>query len=338
MDGADSTQRDLTPESIVRPLRPPPPSQRALRYRGDDRAVPLSALLEADRTAVRALYAVLTDLAARLPPSSDATDEPQVARAVAQQFDLARAFEVAQAIGLGGEGYGDEVRRTLHDVRGGALTSLLLELQRTRLGRGEPRVRTLRTLTADHLKVMRNALLELDDARRTLDLAPLEHSIERLAETIERVTGDGTRGSVQVDVHRSFIGGITMSCVELGALDRAVLNLLNNAVRHSASDRVKVALVPASAEPGSDLRIFIANALEERHAAALEARFGESLARIFVESYSTTGSGDGLKICVDFVSSAYGLVRGDDAIDEGLVGAVVEGGWFIAWIHWPAVA
>jgi signal transduction histidine kinase len=341
MTGAGATQQPMTLERLVRPLDAPRRSQRALRYRGDDRAVPLSALVETDRAAVKALYALLTDLGSQLNAihaTSGPTDESHAAQGVAKAFDLDRAFQVAHAIGVGGEPYLEEVRHTLHDVRGGALTSLLLEIQRTRVRPGERSLRALRTLTADHLKVMRNALLELDDVKRTADLAPVEHSIERLAETIERVSGEGSRGSVRVDEHRSFLGGITMSCVELGALDRAVLNLLNNAVRHSASDEVKVALVPASSEPGSDLRVFVANAVEEGHAAALHARFGDDLSRIFVESYSTTGSGDGLKICLEFVASAYGLVRGDDAVEERLVGAVLEDGWFIAWLHWPAVA
>jgi signal transduction histidine kinase len=129
-----------------------------------------------------------------------------------------------------------------------------------------------------------------------------------------------------------------MSCVELGALDRAVLNVINNAVRHSAGKEVQVLLAPAGSEPGSDLRVCVANEVEDVDARALRGRFGDELTRIFVEPFTTTGSGDGLKICLDFVASAYGLVRGEDAVRAGLVGVTIESGWFFAWLCWPAIA
>jgi signal transduction histidine kinase len=326
----------MTFERLTRHVRPPPRSQRSLRYRGDDVAVAVSALPARDRDAVRKLYATLMTFDAALPDPASDPDEPNVAAALAKGFALDEVVDLARSIGTGAEHVSEDVRHALHDVRGSALTSLVIEVQRARAKRGQ--VRALRTLTLDHLKVMRNALLELDDAHRTADLEPREHSIDRLAETLARVTGDGARGEVKVAIHRTFQGGITMSCLELGALDRAVLNVLNNAVRHSAADRVELALVASSNAPGSDLCVCIANALDDAHARALRERFGDDTSRLFIEPFSTTGSGDGLKICVELVSSAYGLVRPADALEAGLVGATIDDGWFIAWMHWPAVA
>jgi signal transduction histidine kinase len=323
---------------LVESLPVPPRSQRALRYSGEECAVAMSSLSSSDRVAVSALYDLLTSFAATLRATESETDDVQQAETLARGFDLDGALAVARVIGAGEEPMSDDVRQALHDVRGGALTSLLVEVQRMRLGRGERRVRALRTLTSDHLKIMRHALLELDDVRRADDLAPREHPVERLAETLLRVIGNGPDGAVDVVVECTFIGGVTMSCVELGALDRAVLNLVNNAVRHSAGTRVEVLLAHAGPSSGSDLRVCVANQIRAVDAGALRDRFGDDLLRIFVEPFTTTGSGDGLKICLDLVASAYGLVLGADALRAGLLGATIERGWFVAWLCWPAVA
>jgi len=310
----------------------PPQSARALRYRGDDRAVPLSAMTERDRTGVVSLYAILGELDAALRASE--IDTPEVASAIADGFDVDSALAFARALGTDGN-LAPDVRQTIHDVRGGALTSLLLEIQRARRRKATGGLRALRILTSDHLKVMRNAVLELDDVRRTADLRPTPHAIDRLHDTLLRVTGDGPKGLVEVDVRCSFTGIITMSCVELGALDRASLNLVNNAVRHATSGRVEIALLPAG---NGDLRICVANRIDAAHASVLRERFGDSLDRMFLETFSTSGSGEGTKICLDFVSAAYGIVRREEVVASQVVGAFVEDGWFVAWMHWPAVA
>lgn len=317
---------------IARELPKPTKSIRSLRYRGDDRAVPLSALTENDRSAVRSLYTLLSAFEARARELLEGHVER--AAELAAELDTGSLIAAARALGSGRESSSEEVRRALHDVRGGALTSLLVELRRAE--RGEQNVKALHVLVSDHLKLMRNALLELDDARREADTAPRAHFAERLTESLEHVTGEG--GAVRVAVQREFSGAITMSCVELGALDRASLNLVNNAVRHSASDHVGVLLLPAATEPDPDLRIVVANTVDDAQARVLQERFGVQLSRLFLESFSTTGSGAGMMICVDFVASAYGLARSEQAVRAGLVGARLEGSAFVAWLHWPAVA
>ncbi len=287
---------------------------------------------ESDRASVLALYGMLRELDGNLRTYK--VDTPELASETARAFDVDAALSHARKLGVSA-GLAEDLRQALHDVRGGALSSLLLEIQRARRRNGVGSIRALRILTSDHLKVMRNAVLELDDVRRVADLVPTPHAIERLEETLMQVTGDGSRGAVEVDMHRSFTGVITMSCLELGALDRAALNLVNNAVRHSASGRVELALVAAA---NRDLRVCVANAIDPAHATALRERFGSSLDRIFLDKFSTSGSGEGLKICIDFVAAAYGLVQREDVIASRLVGALVDDGWFVAWMHWPVVA
>jgi signal transduction histidine kinase len=329
---ASTQKNDVSLGRFVKIVAAPPASARALRYRGDDHAVPLSAMNDSDSAGVRGLYAILNQLDATLRASEDGT--PEVASAIADAFDIDTALAFARTLGASA-GLAYDVRQSLHDVRGGALTSLILEIQRARRRKATGGVRALRILTSDHLKVMRNAVLELDDVRRTADLMPTPHAIDRLQDTLMRVTGDGSKGLIEVDVQCSFSGIITMSCVELGALDRAALNLVNNAIRHASSGSVEIALLRAD---NGDLRICVANAIDPAHAAVLQARFGDSLDRMFLETFSTSGSGDGMKICVDFVSAAYGLVPREEVVTSHVVGAFIDDGWFVAWMHWPAVA
>lgn len=304
----------------------PPRSQRASRYLGDDRAVPLSAMSETDRVGARALYAAITALDRRLGEGAGVAD-------ALASFDVDRVLEIARSLGRSDSAPPSDLRRALHDVRGGALASLtLVASQQTRRpdATGE---RSLRILAADHLKVMRNALLELDDEKRAADRVPCVHYVERLVATLERVASD----NAHVRVHCEFSGGITTSCMELGALDRAALNVVNNAVRHATSDTVSAWLAPVEGESSGDLRIVVANAIHAAHADVLSGRFGDDLSRLFTERFTTTGSGDGLGICAELVAAAYGHARIDDAARLGLVGARVVGGEFVAWLHWPIV-
>lgn len=303
------------------PLAEPPPSARSARYRGDDRAVPLEALPTEDAVAIRELYAMLLAFAEAL------AIEPTAAIAA---FPLDRAFETSRMLGRS-NGLSTPVRHALHDVRGGALTSFVVELQRARRRPDAARPRALHILAADRLKMMRNALLGLDDEKRERDLVPCLHAVDRLVESLTRVRTE----DVSVRVECRFHGAITASCLELGALDRAALNLVNNATRHARDEDVHVTLGPTAA---GDLRIVVANAVAPAQTELLAARYGEELGELFLEPFSTTGSGDGLKICVDFVAAAYGLAAPREAVSLSLVGARLVEGSFVAWLHWPSIA
>jgi signal transduction histidine kinase len=314
-------------KNLVKGLPSPPRSQRTSRFQGEDRAVALSELPEADRDRVRAVYAALSELDRRMRAGVDV-------REALVAFDVERVLQLARSLGHAEREPSEPVRHALHDVRGGALSSLTLMASRQLSRPDSNGARALRILAADHLKVMRNALLELDDERRAADRAHRVHLVDRLAATLERVASD----RAQVHVECSFRGGVTTSCMELGALDRAALNVANNAVRHAASDTVDVWLAPIDGQTPSDLRIVVANMVEQAQARTLDSHFGGDLSRLFLEHFSTTGSGDGLNICAEFVSAAYGLPRLDDSTRLGLVGARIAGDRFVAWLHWPAVA
>ena len=136
-----------------------------------------------------------------------------------------------------------------------------------------------------------------------------------------------------------FKGNIATSCLEFSALDRTLYNLMNNALRESASDDEAVQLFMVTErdtlEP-EDVRFWIRNPLHPQQHKHLTSRFGEDLSDLFLSPFSTTGSGMGMKIVCDFVGKAYG-VSAKRAIQMGLVGIALEASHFNVWFHWPTV-
>ena len=106
--------------------------------------------------------------------------------------------------------------KTVHDLRGGAMSALLGQLQLAELQTpDEPALRQLFFLTRDHLKIMRNALLGLDDPKREADLQTRMHSIDLIAEKVAarpgagRGTANAARSGVRFPrQHRGVLRGV----------------------------------------------------------------------------------------------------------------------------------
>ena len=56
---------------------------------------------------------------------------------------------------------------------------------------------------------------------------------------------------------------------------------------------------------------------------------------LFRSGVSTTGSGLGMTVALDFVRNAYGLGSTSEAFDGGYLGARLVEREFQAWFHWP---
>jgi signal transduction histidine kinase len=194
----------------------------------------------------------------------------------------------------------------------------------------------------DHRKIMRGALLELDDPRRERDRSLKRHDVQLLVEKWSGarvpVEGDGGVREVGVRLDQRFDGSVCESCIEFTALDRVLYNLINNALRHARGGGVHVVLSAVPEGEPTDLHVAVANRVAPADAAALRGRFGDDLGGLFAGGYSTTGSGLGMRICADMVGNAYGLDEPEDCVDGGYLGAVLEGDVFGAWFHWPLVA
>lgn len=302
-----------------------PRSCRLDRYSGRDTGLPLESLRSEDSGAVVALYAKVESLAVQL-----AAGEPL--HEALSRFDAIGVTDLARRLGNGG--YEDErPRHALHDVRSGAVLALTFLATREARSPGSVRGETLRFLAADHAKVMRHLLLGLDDHRRAQDLVPKAHPLERLVQTFRGLSSEGAHFAV----HVAHEGDVTSSCMEMGSLERVALNVANNALRHASASPAHAWFLPGQEDVFPDLRCVVTNALGNETVEKLRARFGDNLARLFHERFSTTGSGDGLHIVGDVVASAYGLAGAENAARERLVGARIVEGQFVAWFHWPAV-
>ena len=244
----------------------------------------------------------------------------------------------------------EELAKAMHDVRGGALSALLGRLQLLgRLTHDEEQLKTLFVLTRDHLKIMRNALVGLDEPRREADRKPRAHAMRLMMEKWhDSVVGPKWQERpVRMNVDCRYAGALTECCLESAAIDRIFYNLANNACRHAATGRIDMAIFPIPEPPGDCLRFVLSNEVNDADAASLRALewtdgadsvdrgSGLSLLALFEPEVSSTGSGFGLTVVADFVASAFGLRHRAEALRERYVGAVLEGRTFRVWFHWP---
>lgn len=262
---------------------------------------------------------------------------------------VARVEALATRLPSAGDGASlDDVRlleagKALHDVRGGAFTSLVVYARSLSgdpfpgLSREDLRMAAV-LLARDHAKMMRNALPWIDPAERLRDLEERPHTLDSILGkwiSTERVPVEAG-GMVSVEVVSSYEGRLASCCLEVSALERVVSNLLANAVRFAAASPVRVEVDPVAPDA---VRWLVANRASLEDLAWLHSRCGGEPGRLFrsrVSGGRAGGQGLGLATCADFVCAAFGLAGVDQAVRDGYLGAWWGGGWFAAWIHWPA--
>lgn len=234
--------------------------------------------------------------------------------------------------------------QVIHDVRGGSFQALVLQLQLLELTQHQP-VDTERIylLTRDHLKIMRNCLPDLDPVRTARDIELREHGVDLLLEKWQQADYRLPDGTASVIVDARYNGVIADRCVEFSALDRVLYNLVNNATRHSADQRVMIGIFPILECESPSLRLVVANRIDPVQHSALVQRFGQQWSDLFHGGFTFSsggqeGHGFGLAICAELVANAYGLSNGAAAINGGYVGARPHGDLFVAWVHWPIAA
>ena len=347
----------LAPERLL--------NQRVSRYGGDGMDVSMRDLTTDDARHVAKLYGALSTLLGELrealgvpagdgrAPGGFSTGSPDLHYASAESAASARqvlvrtakdpawreAMAAARALrGAAPSGADDASRRkmvtqVLHDVRGGALTALALTLDLIGI-RSASTADIVRTfyLTRDHLKIMRNALADVDVEARDRDRAYRDHGTRLLFEKWASATHQlAPERSARIDVDSTYEGPVSRRCLEFSALDRVLYNLMNNAVRFTSDGVVTLYL----REVGGNLRFVVANTITVNQLDALRAAHGESLGSLYLGGFTTGGEGVGLSICAEFVANAFGLSGAADAILDGHVGATVMDDTFVTWFHWP---
>lgn len=303
-------------------------------------ALPLAAFTAADQARIRFLY----DFVHRIFDIIGASDRdsPETLRALSD-FSSPSAVDdlFRNALALGPETAArnpDElVAKTIHDIRGGGLTPLIGRLQLAqRSNRTADDARALFFLARDHLKIMRNALLGLDDVQRAIDQQPRLHGTSLILEKWQSaILLEGDR-KIRLEVDAHFQGYVSECCLEFGALDRIFYNLINNACRHTADETIRLTMLdlrqPGRDGRGENVRFVFDNTLDDDD---LHRLAGRHLTELFHPGVSSTQSGLGLTVVADFVAAAYGLPSREQALEAGYVGARLVKDQFVVWLHWP---
>jgi hypothetical protein len=325
----DAALYDLAPTNL--------PNCRVRRYHGDDLCLPMAAFASEDSSRLRRLYDFLQELLVTLAASSpDIRPTP----ALVDLLERTSPDElVALASSFGRESYAADpsprMAKTIHDLRGGGLTPLLAQLQLAQWGGLEKApLNSLYFLTRDHLKIMRNALLGLDDEQREEDLRPKLHGTDLIVQKWHGASLPNHGRAIRLSVECRQRTAISECCVEFGALDRILYNLMNNACRHAASDEIRLVLLPVPDAEGDNLRFVLLNEVGTKDLAFLKQT---NLDTLFDERTSTTGSGYGLPIVKEFVTNAFGLEQESEAVTRGYLGARLLGSAFAVWFHWPRI-
>lgn len=327
----------LAPSTLLAlaPLELPP--LRSVRYRGEGFTVPLAEFRADDAAILQQLYAAVngtyrTWLHLGQP---EPVGHPEMMAALT---GLA-APALRQTIGrLGTTSYAGHphelaVRKTLHDVRGGALTALLGFAQLLVLLPAEAqRARAVLYYARDHAKIMRHAIPELDPAARLADTQERAHDVAGLVAPFQQGDWRLDERRVALELQIDYLGSLTSCCLEVAAVDRVLYNFLNNAMRFTADDRVGLAILPLGPEA---VRVVVANRLTPGQIAWTREKTGGDFGRLFLGGITHGGQGIGLSTCADIVGAAFGVLERADVVRRQLIGAsLVEQTW-CAWFHWP---
>jgi signal transduction histidine kinase len=324
----------LAPQRLV--------SHRARRFIGDTVSSSIIDFVAEDRERLQSGYQALLRLLHSLERNKDSGMNGWVE--VRQLLEQVGWKQVVKDMQLFGNATVDDhnthrLEAVIHDIKGGSFVALVINVQLFEMGIAKPTdLLRMFFLTRDHLKMMRNAVPDLDETLYQRDLMQHAHSVRLLVEKWSQAVHKLENAAAQIVLECEFDGNISERCIEFAALDRVLYNLINNAVRHSADNRVYLSIFPLSDEQDQNVRFVIYNQIRPEHQALLRAQFGDQIHQLFKGSFTTGGSGLGMQICADFVADAYGVGSVQRCVEQGYIGARVVDQYFVTWFHWPVAA
>lgn len=288
------------------------PVLRRSRYHAQDIELSLYDVPLRARRAIRKLYRHLVELTYLLRPWLDNPDFPTtMAERRLQTFVLTAKW--SQMIGALRDVVPNQtlidsarVHRVIHDLRGGALSSLSLYLQLAETGDLQAQdIPQMVLLANDHAKMLRTAISDLDRIRYTRDELFLPQSIDAIVHHWRDVqyriaTGESSKVFCTSSVH----GYIADSVIELAALDRVLYNLVNNAVRHAEGQDIVMSISRYHASDDM-VQFIVSNPISEMHYRKLNQLTGQNPYTLVTTPTTTTGSGLGLGICADIVAHVF---------------------------------
>lgn len=299
------------------------------RFHGEARRCRLRDLSEADASQMRSLYQAVSEVQKNASGVSPAEADPALGSRLA-----GRLRELTGVVSRGGEKSPSRlVRDVIHDATGGSLAVLMWTLDGGLID--ADRRRTSRFLAIDHLKIMRNALVGLDDETRQLDLEGGLHGVGYVRDRWREARLRNSLGDVEVHFTGSGDTSFAENCFEFSTVQRVIYNLLSNACMHTADQRVEFQVSDTSNGAERSVQFVIANAVSPELGQRL-SRLDDSV-ELFRPGFSTSGGGLGLGVCADLVQAAYGLPTMEQAIEEGYVGVELQGERLVSWFHWPRV-
>lgn len=225
----------------------------------------------------------------------------------------------------------DAMHNALHDIRGGALTSLTGYARLLpRLANKDDYVRQAVYLARDHAKMLRNILPDLDKPVRDADEGLKLHAIDEFISKWDGFAFELPGKSVTITAVSHYQGYITSRCLETSAMDRILYNYINNASRFAANNQVRLTVLPV----GKELtRWVVENEITDDHVTWLKNEVSD-LQELFAGGHTRGGTGRGLLNCANFVSTSFGI-NTDEAVEQEYLGAKVFGNSYYAWFHWP---
>ena len=227
-----------------------------------------------------------------------------------------------------------EVQSVLHDVRGGALTALLLEVQLLEPSPDHDALQTVALLARDHAKMMRNAIVDVAPVLRAEDEQESPHPVDDLLSKWhdQRYGGEG---GAEIELHVLTERAVAARCLEASAVDRILYNLVNNATRHTDDGRVGL----LARDAGEALiQVVVSNRVGDAQREWLEEQAdGDLVPVLFRRGTTRGGRGIGLHNAAAFVAAAFGLAAVDETVDGGYIGAGLVDDEIHVWFHWPAV-
>lgn len=322
----------LAPQRLV--------SHRARRFIGDTVSTTIADFVAEDREKLRSGYQALLRLLHGLERQKDNGAAGWIeVRQLLEQVSWPQVVKNMQQFGSAtvDDHNTHRLEAVIHDIKGGSFVALVINVQLLEMGIAKPTdLLRMFFLTRDHLKMMRNAVPDLDETLYQRDLMQHAHNVRLLVEKWGQAVHKLEDAAAQIVLACEFQGNISERCIEFAALDRVLYNLINNAVRHSADNRVYLSIFPLADE--HNVRFVIYNQIRSQHRALLHTQFGDQLNLLFKGGFTTGGSGLGMQICADFVADAYGVGSVQRCVEQGYIGAQVVDSYFVTWFHWPVAA
>lgn len=313
-------------------------SERNERYDGGGFSIELTQLASTDAALITRIYNVLEHVYRLWQKKQDTLAYEPLTEELSV-FNDKEFLERVRSIGMAT--YREktdtpDLRKALHDMRGGGLTSLIGYAQfLPRLAsRGQMRpslVKNLAFLARDHAKMMRNIFPDLDRKKRQADEQEKLHHIDEFVNKWRDFVYRAAQQQVRVEATAAFDGYITNRCLETSAVDRILYNYINNAARFAADDKVQLTIFPVSDEL---TRWVVVNQVTENQQQWLAENVGDNLAELFEGGLTRGGHGVGLSGCADFVARSFG-VETETALQKKYLGAELDAQTYYAWFHWP---